>query len=86
MATSNGDWAASTTPMAGTPVEGTAIYDVFWSRLDYLLGLRSDWMTCKMADEKVKEKIVWGANDAMCNSFNVKDNVQTSPLVPATAK
>ena len=44
MATSNNGWTATTSPLAGTPILGTAIYDVFWARLDYLLGKRNDWM------------------------------------------
>lgn len=73
MATTSGAWTATTMPMAGTPVGGTAIYDVFWSRMDYLLGKRPDWMNCQMADERVKQGIAWGTNVALCNSFNVKD-------------
>lgn len=85
MATTNGAWTATTTPMAGSPVMGTAIYDVFWARMDYLLGKRSDWMNCQIADERVKQKITWGTNEALCNSFNIKDEVPSHPLVSNTA-
>lgn len=61
----------STTP--GTPAYGVAIYDVFFSRLDYLLGKSGKWMTCKEADERVKTNATWGNNEALCNSFNVTD-------------
>lgn len=81
VATTNGAWTATTTPMAGTPIMGTAIYDIFWSRMDYLLGKRPDWMTCQIADERVEKKITWGNNQALCNAFNVKDQKPTSPLV-----
>lgn len=60
-------------PMVGSPVMGTAIYDVFWARMDYLLGKRNTWMTCKESDERVEKKLVWGSNEALCNSFNMKD-------------
>jgi len=73
MPTTGGAWTATTMPMAGSPVQGTAIYDVFWARLDYLLGKRTDWMTCKEANKRVGEKITWGDNSALCNSFNVAD-------------
>lgn len=81
MATSSGAWTATTMPMAGIPVDGTAIYDVFWSRMDYLLGVRSEWMSCKVADERVRLGVVWGSNEALCNSFNVKDDTPTSPIL-----
>lgn len=81
MATTNGAWTATTMPMAGSPVMGTAIYDVFWARMDYLLGKRSDWMNCRVADERVKQKVTWGTNEALCNSFNIKDETPTHPLV-----
>lgn len=54
-------------------VEGTAIYDVFWARMDYLLGTREDWMTCETANRRVSEGITWGTNEALCNSFNMRD-------------
>ncbi|MFH0813079.1 MAG: hypothetical protein V2A69_09620 [Pseudomonadota bacterium] len=74
MATTSGSWTATTLPMAGTPVQGTAIYDVFWARMDYLLGKRTDWMDCKQAGERVKKGITWGLNEALCNCFNIKDD------------
>lgn len=63
----------STTP--GTPAYGVAIYDVFFSRLDYLLGKSGKWMTCKAADERVKSGATWGNNEALCNSFNITDSL-----------
>lgn len=83
--TSSGAWTATTGPMAGTPVGGTAIYDVFWSRMDYLLGKRPDWMNCEMADERVKQGVVWGPNDALCNSFNVEDETPSVPILTRKA-
>lgn len=80
MGTAAGDWAASSMPMGGTPVEGAAIYDLFWARMDYLLGKRSDWMTCEAANLRIKEKKVWGDNEPLCNSFNVKDEEPVAPL------
>lgn len=72
--TTGGNWTAGTLGAQGNLVDGTAIYDVFWARLDYLLGKRADWMLCKEADERVKQKITWGNNEALCNSFNMKDS------------
>lgn len=78
MPTTSGAWAAFTGPLAGRPVEGTAIYDLFWGRMDYLMGLRPDWMTCEMARDRVKQGIVWGRRDALCDPFNTRDQVPES--------
>lgn len=77
MPTSNGGFSAGQTPTIASGVPGTAIYDLFWSRLDYLLGKRAAWMTCKEANERVSQGIVFGPNDALCNSFNMKDDSPT---------
>ncbi|MGH8128275.1 MAG: hypothetical protein ACRETC_07905 [Gammaproteobacteria bacterium] len=79
MPTTGGNWTATTGAMAGAPIDGTAIYDVFFARLDYLLGKRKHWMTCKQSDERVKKGIVWGANNEICNSFNVADKNPEHP-------
>ncbi len=62
-------------------VNGTAIYDLFWGRMDYLLGKRQDWMTCEMSNDRIKQKIVWGSNDPLCNKLNIKDNKPASRIV-----
>lgn len=59
--------------VAGEPPYGIAAYDLFFRRLEYLLGLRSEWTTCKMADDLIKQKVVWGNNETLCNSFNMKN-------------
>ncbi|AEC22239.1 hypothetical protein PT7_P003 (plasmid) [Pusillimonas sp. T7-7] len=70
--------------MAGN-VPGTAIYDVFWARMDYLLGKNDKWMTCEEANSRVKAAITWGPNEALCNSFNMKD-AAPDEMVAGTAK
>lgn len=75
MATTGGDWTATGLPGGGRIVPGTAIYDVFWARMDYLLGKSDRWMTCEESNARVAQNIVWGTNEALCNSFNVKDDV-----------
>ena len=79
--TTGGDMSATSTPMAGAPVDGTAIYDLFWTRMDYLLGKRKEWMSCKEADARVSKGIVWGLNEPLCLSLNTKDDTPTSPFV-----
>lgn len=62
-------------------INGTAIYDLFWARMDYLLGKRPDWMTCEISDNRIKQKTVWGDNAPLCHMLNIKDNKPTSPNV-----
>ena len=59
----------------GATHEGTAIYDLVWARMAYLLGQRGDWMSCAESEARVASGVVWGETVALCNSFNVKDLV-----------
>ena len=65
----------------GEGIKNTSIYDLYWARMDYLLGEREDWMTCKMSKERIKLKVVWGDNDFLCNFLNLKDDIPDSPLI-----
>lgn len=78
--TSPGTWTTSTLPGGSSPVDGPALYELFFARMDYMLGLRPDWPTCKWSDQRVRSKATWGVNEALCNSFNVKDDTPTAPL------
>jgi len=86
--TSSGTWTAAVIPMSGSPVIGTAIYDVFWARMDYLLGKTDTWMTCEVADKRKSEGLTWGYNEPLCNSFNMADSPPDGVVaaMPATAK
>ena len=54
-------------------VEGDAIYTLFFRRLEYLLGLESEWLTCSRMQELITKGTAWGEIEALCNSFNVTD-------------
>ncbi|ARP86303.1 hypothetical protein [Bordetella genomosp. 9] len=54
---------------------GTSLYDLFWSRLDYLLGQSNHWMTCEESNQRIKDGVVWGSNDPLCDSVTVNDDV-----------
>jgi hypothetical protein len=81
LATAGGDISVTSIPGNATPSVGTALYDVFWERLDYLLGVKQHWLTCDEADKMVKGGVVWGDNTPLCNAF-MKDE---SPM-PASAQ
>lgn len=65
---------AITTPGSGSAVQGNAVYNIFWSRLDYLLGKTDQWMDCRLVSKKFKSKEYFGVDDALCNSFNMESN------------
>lgn len=67
----------------GSMHEGTAIYDLVWSRMAYLLGQRDSWMTCADSAARVASGVVWGEVVALCNSFNVKDQMPEGPMITA---
>ena len=39
---------------AEPPSQSLALYGLIWTRMDYLLGRRADWVTCKQAREQRK--------------------------------
>lgn len=63
-------------------IEGSAVYDLFWARMDYLLGRRADWPTCTDAKARIARREAHGSLDPLCNAFNMDD---TSPAEPILA-
>lgn len=55
-------------------IKTTALYDVFWARLEYLLGNRDDWMDCEKANERVDQGITSGSNEALCHPYNLDND------------
>ncbi len=53
------------------PIPGNAIYRIFWSRMDWMLGLRKDWPTCEQSERRLESGQDWGNLDQMCNSLNI---------------
>jgi hypothetical protein len=62
-------------------VAGTALYDLFWNRVEYLLGLNNTWMDCKSADQRVRRNEAWGDISALCSSFNGDDDTPPGPTL-----
>lgn len=63
-----GGLGVGATPGGGVPAVGTSSYDIFWARLDYLLGKRGDWMTCAQSNERLVSGVVSGGPAALCGS------------------
>jgi hypothetical protein len=76
MQTTSGAWAATTMPgMSGMPVTGPALYDLFWARMDYLLGAKEYWMLCENINTSIRKKTTWGNVEPLCLDVTVKDNL-----------
>lgn len=71
--TAGGDTSAGTLPGNAMPPNGNAIYDLFWRRMDYLMGVSDKWVTCQEADSMNDGNKVWGNNEALCNGVNIDD-------------
>ena len=59
---------------------GTASYDLFWARLDYMLGRRAAWMTCADARERLLSGAVWGGPATLCGR-RLMDPVPERPVI-----
>lgn len=68
------------TSVTGGLINGPALYELFWERMDYLLGLRGQWMDCKEADALRDTGATWGNNNPLCNSFNMTDSAPDGTL------
>ena len=62
-------------PMGAASIQGSALYDLFWARMDYLLGKKKEWADCDEAERRKNIKLTWGDLSALCNPFNIKDNM-----------
>lgn len=72
--TTSGGMAAGTvnsTHATGAPVLSASVYELFWARMDYLLGRRADWMTCKESNARVEANKVSGTNEPLCSVTTV---------------
>jgi hypothetical protein len=77
MAVSPALWIPGVMPASANPPLGRAVYDLFWDRVDYQLGLRETWVDCKQADARLAANRALGDNSSLCNSFNIADKPPT---------
>ena len=64
-------WMAGTYP-SGTQDEGT--YELFWARLDYLLGLSENWITCDEYYDLVEKNKMGKLGMGLCWGELIDDN------------
>ena len=76
MATTGGSqtWTAVTLPGVESSIKGRALYEIFFQRLDYLLGKSIEWWDCPKAEQKIEEMKLEGLYEPLCNSFNIADD------------
>lgn len=82
---SNGMGASTvTTPTIGIPIEGTALFNLYWRSLDYVLGLTDRWEDCRDGLERVKRDETWGYLVNICDSVTLNnsypDNLSDSEI------
>lgn len=64
--------------MKTLPPTGPAVYELFFRRLDYLLGLRKDWTTCDQIKAEYVAGKTWGNTRALCLRQNMKNTDPTT--------
>ena len=58
---------------------GVGAYNLFFARLDYMLGASKNWMTCTQYEVRLLRDPTWGHDDRfLCDHAN--DNVPEGPL------
>lgn len=53
----------------GVPMLEPALYGLFWARMDYLLGLRSDWIGCDQARDYLLSNNMHGVYEPLCGKM-----------------
>jgi hypothetical protein len=70
----------TTLGMPGTPVDGNALYELFWERFDFILGLNDNWVQCSEEREFKKQRNLWGLTDPLCNGMSETDLIPQRAL------
>ncbi len=63
------EWTAGTSPLQGEMINSPAMYALFFSRLDFLLGRTSTWTTCDKMHTRRESGLVRGSLRAMCDEL-----------------
>lgn len=69
----NGSAFTTTTPSMQNIVNTPAVYGLFWSRMDYLLGKSEIWPTCDDWKAKLKRGETYGLIEPLCLAANTDD-------------
>lgn len=66
---------------SGVPIDGLELYDIFYGRLDYLLGLAATWPDCKQI-QKLRDRVTAAAEKQRPRTKPTFDDI--SPLCGTT--
>ncbi|HHH46732.1 MAG TPA: hypothetical protein ENK53_06970 [Thiotrichales bacterium] len=82
--TSTGAYTVSpgTATIPGNVINQPAVYELFWAQVDYMLGKRNTWPTCKEWDERIAKNLTYGNTEPLCLFVNE----QISPDDPRAAE
>jgi hypothetical protein len=72
----------------GEAFQGTAVYDLFWGRLNYTVGQANNWPSCEDGLKKNEENKTWGSLEQICDSITLADerpSADDQQRLPATA-
>jgi len=70
----------------GKPPVGPAVYELFWARMDYLLGKSDKWMTCEDMDVLIKEKKTYGITAVLCQPLTMDNKLPEELRKPEKEK
>ncbi|WP_146218714.1 hypothetical protein [Halomonas sp. LBP4] len=68
-----GGASTSTIPTMQNIVNTPAVYELFWSRMDYLLGKSESWPTCDDWKAKLRQGETYGLIEPLCLAANTDD-------------
>lgn len=71
--TGGGGVSTITTPAMQNIENTPAVYELFWARMDYLLGKSSQWPTCDDWDQKISAGETYGNIEPLCLALNTDD-------------
>ena len=78
--TTTGTYSVASNSTPSSMVQGDALYDLFWARMDYMLFKGDKWTTCEDQSAKVRTGKVSGPTDALCR-MNAPDDQPGKPRV-----
>lgn len=58
-------------PSAPNPEMKPAVYSIFWARVEYVLGLRDEWISCAKAAVDPEYSRIPGDRLKLCSTFNM---------------
>jgi len=73
--TSSGAATTQASPTMANMFNTPAIYELFWARMDYLLGKNTEWPTCQDWNNQIKQGKTYGSDDALCLAANTDDRL-----------